>query len=363
MKKHDHLIFSLNDTLYGISTVYVEDIFDLPELTPIPDAPRDIIGLANFRGDLLPVMALNLSFGCQSPDYQLTDIVVILRWEGLRVGIIVNQVHEPREISPEEITTALSDQRGLAIVEQKKNLAGIAKMAGDILILSNPEKLFRHVEIPQLTSVEVSLKKEIQDSNNPGKFTANSSKLLLEKQSAFCPNATQEERAIFRQRAENLKFSVENQNSASFKPIAVIALNGELFGIDLAMVREFTDIPKITPIPCCPTQIIGNTNLRGEILTLVDLRSFLNLQFKGITDTAKVMVVEVEGIVAGVMVEAVYDVMFFLNPLEIMAVSTNSHAINNQYLQGVASYQEKMMSLLDLPKIFLYGGLIVDEAI
>jgi len=363
MKKHDYLIFSLNDSLYGISSVYVEDIFDIPELTPIPDAPRDIIGLVNLRGDLLPVMALNLSFGYQSPDYQLTDIVVILRWEGLRVGIIVNQVHEPRQISPEEITTALSDQRGLAVVEQKKLMAGIAKMAGDILILSNPENLFRYIEIPQLSSVEFSLEKEIQDSNNPGNFSANSSELLLDKQPGFCPNATQEERAIFRQRAENLKLSVENQNLESLKPIAVIALNGELFGIDLAIVREFTEISKVIPIPCCPPQIIGNTNLRGEILTLVDLRSFLNLPLKGITDTAKAMVVEVEGIVAGVMVETVYDVMFFLNPLEIMAVSTNNHAINNQYLQGVALYQEKRMHILDLPKIFMYGGLIVDEAI
>lgn len=348
MNENYYLIFSLNNSLYAISTGYVEDIFDLPELIPIPDAHRDIIGFVNLRGDLLPVMALHLSFGYQSPNYSLTDIVVILRWEGLRVGIIVNQVHEPRQISPEEITTAIFDQQELAVIEQKRIMNGLVQRAGNILILSNPENLFRYAEISQLTSVESSLEKESQDSNNSFEF---------------CPNATQEEKVIFRQRAENLKFLVDKQNLESLKPLAVIALNGELFGIDLAMVREFTDIRQVIPIPCCPPHIIGNTNLRGEILTLVDLRGFLNLPLKGIADNSKAMVVQVEGIVAGVMVEAVYDVMFFLNPLEIMALSNNSEVINNEYLQGVAPYQEKMMHILDLPKLFLHGGLIVDQAI
>jgi purine-binding chemotaxis protein CheW len=44
-------------------------------------------------------------------------------------------------------------------------------------------------------------------------------------------------------------------------------------------------------------------------------------------------------------------------------VPSANHSINQEYLQGVASYQEKMVSILDLSKIFLNGGLIVDEAI
>ena len=164
-------------------------------------------------------------------------------------------------------------------------------------------------------------------------------------------------------RSDNLKLAVESQDVKKLKPLGVIVLNGELFGIDLAMVREFTDIRNVIPIPCCPTHIIGNMNLRGEILTLVDIRELLNLPLIGIINSSKVMIVEVEGIVAGVMVEKVSDVMFLLNPQDIKAVVGAIESINDEYLQGVAPYYEKMMNILDLPKIFLNGGLIVDEVI
>lgn len=363
MKKHSYLTFSLNNCLYGISTLYVEEIFSLPELTPSPKAYRDIVGVVNFRGYILPVMDLARSFGYQSPDYHLTDSVVVLKWEELRLGIIVNEVQALRDISPEEITTALDQDRELPGVEKQKIIAGIAKSAGDILILSNPENLFRYVESQQITSVQYSLEKEFPNSHNAENFQFNSSELLLTQQTVFCPKATPEEIAIFRDRADNLKLSVENEDLKNLRPLGVIALNNALFGIDLAMVREFTDIRKVTPIPCCPAHIIGNMNLRGEILTLVDIRGLLNLPLRGIADNSKAMVVEVEGIVAGVIVEEVCDVMFFLNPLEITAVPTAIHSINNEYLQGVAPYHEKMMSILDWTKILLNGGLIVDEAI
>ena len=74
------------------------------------------------------------------------------------------------------------------------------------------------------------------------------------------------------------------------------------------------------------------------------------------------LVVEAEGIVTGILVQKVSDVMF-LNPADITSVPTALHSINDEYLQGTARYKDKIMSILDLPKIFLNGGLIVDEAI
>jgi len=349
-----YLTFGLNNCRYGINTVYVEEIFPLPELTLSPEGDRNIVGVFNLRGEILPVMDLNLRLGYQSTDYRLTDSIVVLRWEERRVGIIVNEVHEMKNISSQEILTELSHEQDFAGVERQKIITGIARNAGDILILSNPENWLRYSDIQKLTSVDYFLKNDVQ---------SNGSKLLLAQQPAFCPDLSPEERAIFRDRADNLRQSPQEQDLKSLRPLAVILLNGNFLGIDLNLVQEFTDIDRVTPLPCCPPQIIGNMNLRGEILTLVDIRRLLNLPSIGMPHASKAMVVEVEGIVAGVMVEEVRDAMFVLNPLEIRAVPSANHSINQEYLQGVASYQEKMMSILDLPKIFLNGGLIIDEAI
>ncbi|MBW4609363.1 MAG: chemotaxis protein CheW [Hassallia sp. WJT32-NPBG1] len=363
MKEHSYLIFSLDNYLYGISLVYVEEIFSLPELTLLSQEPREIVGVVNVRGNIVPVMYLNFSFGYQSLDYRLTDSLVVLKWEQFRLGIIVNQAYEVRNISPEEITTQLDYERELAVVEPRKIITGVARIPVEIFILSNPENWLDYLEKEQVLSFENFLKEEILYSHNANQFQPNGSELFLSQQPVFCPNATLEERRVFRKRADNLRLPPESQDLKTFITLAVIALNGHLFGIDLAMVREFTDIRKVTPIPCVKSHIIGNMNLRGEILTLIDIRGLLNLPLMAMANASKAMVVEVEGIVAGLMVEEVCDVMFSLNPREIIPITTATHSIKDKYLQGTAPYHEKIMSILDLPKMFLNGGLIVDEVI
>jgi purine-binding chemotaxis protein CheW len=364
MKENLYLTFSLNNYLYGINTVYIEEIFTLPELTTIPEVPHGIIGFVNVRGEILPVIDLNMKLGYLSPDYRLTDSIVVLRWKELQLGMIVNQIHEIREISLEEITTELNHEGELVVVEQSNIITGVAKFPNDIVILSNPTNWLNYGEIQQLSSCQNYLKQEIFDNYNVDELQANDPELLLLQKSIFCPNATLDERKILKQRTNNLKLSTKTQDLKNFKTLAVITLNDHLFGIDLEMVREFVDIRQVTPIPCCPAHIIGNMNVRGEILTLVDLRGLLlNLPPQGVVVGSKAMVIEVEGIVAGVIVEEIYDVMFSLNLQKVTAISTAMHSINEQYCQGAAPYHEKIMSILDMPKIFLQGGLIVDEAI
>lgn len=363
MNQHPYLIFNLNNCLYGISTVCVKEVFTLPELTPITQANSNIIGVINLRGNVLPVIDLNLRLGSQLSDYCLTDSIIVLKSKELRVGIIVNEVYDVRHISSQEISSELANEVEFETVEYPKTIAGVIRNTRNIFILSNLEDWFNPTEIQQLISVETFIENENTDNHQVEETQLNDSESLLVKQPTFFTNATLEERSIFRQRADELKFSVDNLDLKSLKKIAVVSLENHLFGVDIVMVREFTDIRKVIPIPCCPVHIIGNMNLRGEILTLVDLRELLNLPLTPIPNSSKAMVIECEGIVAGVIVEEVYDAMFLLKPQEIKAVPTASHSINDQYFQGSALYDGKIMNILDFSAIFLKGGLIVDEVI
>ncbi|MDF5725372.1 MAG: chemotaxis protein CheW [Rhizonema sp. PD37] len=361
MKSQSYLTFSLNKRLYGINTTYIKETFALPELTPILKASNDVVGTVNLRGDILPVMDLSFRFsGYQSADYSLTDSVIVLKWEDFSVGIIVNAIHELRSLSTEEITTE-SYEQALAEVKLDKSIAGIAYGAENMIILSNPGNWIRYGEIQQVLFVSKYLNDEIQEGLNTNKLSAQNSELLLSQQSVFSTNATLEERAIFRERAAQLMLSTQKQDLRNLKPLTIFTLNSHFFGIDLKMVREFAEIRKVTPVPCVGTQIIGNMNLRGEILTLVDICGLLNLPALNSSHCSKAIVVEVESVVGGVVVEEVCDVMFFLNPLDITAVPTSMYSSNAQYLLGTIPYREKMMSILNLPRILLHGGFIVDE--
>ena len=146
----------------------------------------------------------------------------------------------------------------------------------------------------------------------------------------------------------------------------MVGLNGEYFGIDLAIVREFSALRIVTPVPCCPEHVVGQMNLRGDILTLMDIRAALNMPFANVRNgtssdpTGKVVVVQTNALKVGVLVDDVFDVMN-LQPSEIHAVPSAVQSLSEEYLKGTAPCGEKMLSILDLPKILTQGALIVNE--
>ena len=126
-------------------------------------------------------------------------------------------------------------------------LAGNAKVGEEIIMLLDVPRLIHAPPIhsPGLPASGVSA--------NP--------------QTYFCPDATDEERAVFRTRAHNLMQATESLEDAERIPLSIIQLGEECFGVGLGVVREFSHLRRVTAIPCCPPHIAGNMNLRGDILT------------------------------------------------------------------------------------------------
>ncbi len=389
MEHKSYLIFKLNQYRYGLETSVVQEIFFLPELTPVPEAPPDIVGVLNLRGNILPVMDLSLRFGHRPIQYQITDSTIVIEWQGFSVGIIVNTVEEVKEIETAMIQAQISYGRKIT-TEGHHFVAGFAKLNTDIVTLLNPQHLIEYSEvvnplIPFQDKQNRSLSRrlghdpELPEQANPeAEMTAlpgetepkdtEKSTLLSDRrervdgdgQEYFCPQATPEERAIFRERAANLIEAARRQDITGLMSLAVVMLNGEYFGLDLSLVREFTDIRQITPIPCCGDFILGNMNLRGEIVTLVDIRHLLNLSRDGVNDVAKAMVVHLKDIVAGITIDEVCDVIY-LQPSEIKAAPTSGHSGNNEYLRGTALYRDKILGLIDFQKIITEQELVVNQ--
>jgi purine-binding chemotaxis protein CheW len=137
-------------------------------------------------------------------------------------------------------------------------------------------------------------------------------------------------------------------------------LGGEYFGVDLELVREFTEIGNLTPIPCCPKHIVGNMNLRGEIVTLVDIRNVLNIPTVPVSVGSPAVVIQVDDLVAGLPVDRVLE-MVYLNSADMTPLPTAPSAFGEQYLRGTAFFQEKTLKFLDLAQIFTQGKLAVNE--
>jgi purine-binding chemotaxis protein CheW len=140
--------------------------------------------------------------------------------------------------------------------------------------------------------------------------------------------------------------------------LAVVELEGEFFALEFDYIREFFQALRVTPVPCCPPHVIGNVNLRGDILTVIDVRGALNMPVKPAGTAGKVVVVQLEDAVFGVLVDEWHDVVN-LAVSEILSVPGGIQA--EGYSKGTARFQDTMMSVLDVPKLMALEQWVVEE--
>ena len=352
METKPYLIFRLHNSIYTIPAERVREIFLLPELISIVDAPPDIIGLLNFHGQFIPVMHLDLRFGHPLKQCYLSDSVIVIESDGLAIGTIVHQVETVTDIDDRYIQTDLSYGRELGLKDAFIN--GIINLDDETIVLLDVDNLIRHTE-----AVEALVDRE-----------NNSELVAVEEDSAskigsfydlYCPQATEAEKSIFRQRANKLRISTEDVEQTELLSIAVVSLNGKYLGLKLDIVREFIKINKISLIPCTPDHIIGNMNLRGEILTLVDIRQPLSLAVNSTKRLAKAVVIEVADIVVGIAVEEVWDVIY-IPSRTIKSIPVAVEENMAEYLQGITTYLDQPLNIINLSELISQDVLTVELA-
>jgi purine-binding chemotaxis protein CheW len=97
-------------------------------------------------------------------------------------------------------------------------------------------------------------------------------------------------------------------------------------------------------------------NLRGDILTLVDIRPALRMALAQPGPKSKVIVLDIPDLHAGIVADEVIDVIA-IAPDSITAVPAAVQAPVDEYLRGVASHDDRVISILDLAAIFERGEL------
>ena len=332
-----YVIFALHGLTYGVDAIAVKEIFSLPELAIAIDAPEDIVGLLNLRGKLIPVMDLNRRFGYPFQEYQVGDSVIAIEQDGEMLGIVVNQVREVIAIAPEVIESTIYSRH------PSKLISSVAKLGSENIALLKSEALFDYADaiaVIPTSSSHNSLHNSL-DSDDAEELAslreAIANNHWVQRQGdffdTFCPHVTERDRLTFHTRAEHLMQVSQRNDLLGLRPLAVVGLGDEYFGLDLEVVREFTEFHQVTPIPCCPDHVIGNINLRGEIVTLIDIRRALHMQIDGQHPTSKAIVVHIDDLIMGIPVEKVFDVLY-LQKSDIKPNPMATSEGDRDYLEG-----------------------------
>ncbi len=339
MRLTPHLQFQCQGWVYALPTALVKRIFYLPELTPIPEAPGDIVGLVNWQGQILPVMHLAKRLGVAQPLCSVFDAVIVIAWEGIQVGIIVNEVKAVMAIDLDAVDP--EPDYGRLNPVSTAFIQGIVQdeHSEDLIILLNPETLIRSPE-----AVSALSELDPHEVVSGGDFYA-----------LHYPQATDLDRAQLKQRMRDLALqSTSDQVENDLLSLAIVQLGEEQIGIPLAHVREFIDIDQYSPIPCCPDHIVGNMNLRGEIMTLIDIRSTLQVESRKGT-IQKAVIIRAGDVVAGAVIDEVHDT------IELSATAMNASVLqDNPFIIGTVVQENQVVSVLNTEKLLLSPDLVVD---
>lgn len=126
------------------------------------------------------------------------------------------------------------------------------------------------------------------------------------------------------------------------------SLGHEEYAVPLLAVREVIALPDITPVPYTPPHFLGIMNLRGQVISIIDLRLKFNIKVENTTETA-VIICDVGTTSLGVVISSVNSVLA-LDPEEISAKPEIQSYKNTDYITGVTRRDKKLILLLDINK-------------
>ncbi|MET0064946.1 MAG: chemotaxis protein CheW [Candidatus Thiodiazotropha sp.] len=127
-------------------------------------------------------------------------------------------------------------------------------------------------------------------------------------------------------------------------------LMDEVYGINVMQVQEVLRVTEIAPVPGAPSYVLGIVNLRGNVVTVIDTRKRFGLASTEVDDASRIIVIESERQVVGILVDAVAEVVE-LRENEIDAAPNVGTEESSRYIQGVATQEDRLLILVDLNKL------------
>lgn len=127
-------------------------------------------------------------------------------------------------------------------------------------------------------------------------------------------------------------------------------LGGETYGINVMQVQEVLRYTEVAPVPGAPNYVLGIINLRGNVVTVIDTRHRFGLSPGEITDNTRIVIIEADNHVVGILVDSVAEVVY-LRQSEIETAPSVGNEDSAKFIQGVCHKNDELLILVALDKL------------
>lgn len=168
-----------------------------------------------------------------------------------------------------------------------------------------------------------------------------------------------ERKRVLRQRAVALAKEPERGGDEERLEVVEFLLAHERYGVESSYVREVWPLRDLTPLPCTPPHVLGIVNVRGQILSVIDLKKFFGLPDRGLGDLNKVLILKADSMEFGILADVINGVSSVAAASLQKSVLTIT-GVGEEYLRGVTADR---LVVLDAGRILADERIVVNEEI
>lgn len=182
----------------------------------------------------------------------------------------------------------------------------------------------------------------------------------------FSPGPDEKKR-VLRARAKLLAKEPEKRETGEYIEVVEFLLAQEHYGIETRFIREVYPLRDYTPVPCTPSFVLGLINVRGQIISVIDIKKFFEMPEKGLSDLNKVIILrsdepalsKAEGIEFGVLADVIIGVLM-ISVDGLQPPLATLKGIGEDYIRGITGDR---IVVLDGARILSDKRIVVDEQV
>ena len=147
--------------------------------------------------------------------------------------------------------------------------------------------------------------------------------------------------------------SAHQQTQSGDDPVlqyVTFRLADETYGLNVMQIQEVLRYTEIAPVPGAPDYVLGIINLRGNVVTVIDTRCRFGLPEAEITDATRIVVLEADTQVIGILVDAVAEVIY-IRESEIETAPNVGNEESARFIQGVCKRENELVILVEFEKM------------
>ncbi|MDF9788197.1 chemotaxis protein CheW [Polynucleobacter sphagniphilus] len=328
------LVFESESAQYAVPIESVGSMFWMPELAPIEAAPPWFVGLVNWHGEIVHVLDLGLRFKHIQRLYSSSTNIILVNTPKMRCGLVADSIAGIVEVPNEAIVKRDIVNPLDFSVDYSRLIAGEMKHGDHIVLLLN---------LDELLTVEVG-----EPSPHPKEMPVR----------AIPPDEVTRNELVFRARMHQLAMPIEEDQEFNKQAFSIVLIGGIRYAIEAIYILEFAHLKQCTPLPCSPAYILGAMNLRGEILSVIDLTSLLGIQ--SIADKKDVAILHFEAKKIALAVDRVESFKYFDRHLISILHDMEDH---HAQCKALLKLEDDVAGIIDIQAVLIGNLLEVNEQV